>query len=148
MLVTTVWIRHVVGVITHCSISLGMPCIHSLIRCFKSPIWRDVFCILCFWCSPRGSRMVLQDEASGQARWCQWNEKWVHPEIACKSVLCGQLLHTSMSMTTFSLKAPFSVHAGFKMSNTFRCSRHTWPACMTDLAVPDYLLWGYVKSNA
>jgi len=22
-----------------------------------------------------------------------------------------------------------------------------WPACSPDLAVPDYLLWGYVKSD-
>jgi hypothetical protein len=46
------------------------------------------------------------------------------------------------------MKATLSVQAGFQISNSFRCSWHTWPARMPSLAVPHYLLWSYIKSMA
>jgi hypothetical protein len=39
------------------------------LKCFKSPICQDVFCIPCFWHSPKGSSLVLQDQAKRLARW-------------------------------------------------------------------------------
>ena len=42
----------------------------------------------------------------------------------------------------------FSVQARFQISNTFRCSWHTWPTRSPALAVPHYLLWSFIKSMA
>jgi len=42
---------------------------------------------------------------------------------------------------------PLSGQAGFQFLNTIRCSWHTWPAHLLDLAVPDCFLWGSIKSK-
>jgi hypothetical protein len=79
-------------------------------------------------------------------------EKILHGNIAqracMESVLCEQLLHTSLFMMTDSMEGPLSGQAGFKISKTIRCFWRTWPARSLDLAVPDYYFRGCLKSTA
>jgi len=46
-----------------------------------------------------------------------------------------------------SMTPPLSRQAGFQFLNTIRCSWHTWPAHLRDLAVPDCFLRGSIKSR-
>ena len=39
--------------------------------------WRDMLCMPCFCCSPTGSILILQDQASRLTRWCLQNEKQI-----------------------------------------------------------------------
>ena len=106
------------GVARH-RIFLWILFLHPHIHCCKSPVWQDVFCIPCFWLSPKGSSLVLQDQASRLARWCLWSEKcvclvklsWGH---AWKSVLYEQLLQTPWCITMVSTKAPLNRQAVFQ----------------------------------
>jgi hypothetical protein len=50
-------------------------------------------------------------------------------------------------MMVVSMEAPLCRKACFQISNAITYFWCTWPARSPDLAVPDYLLWGYIKSK-
>jgi len=58
-----------------------------------------MFSMPCFWRNPKGSSLVLHDQASERGRWCPQNEIWVclgklSWGLSWKSVLCEQLLRS------------------------------------------------------
>ena len=110
MLIFTVWIWHFVGVTTCCSISLEMPWLCSGICCFKPPTWQDAFC------SPWGSRLVLQDQVNRQARCCQWNEK-------VRNSLAGNIaMRTCKAICAVWAVAPyFTVHVAVQWKHRSVC---------------------------
>ena len=129
------------AVITCCSISLGIPWIHSKIRCFKSSVLaryvhiintgRISFKDITFDISPRGGNLVLHDQVSKQAKRCSRNGAWVCLETItlpqCSAALtstASQLqLQTLPYMTTVSVGAPRSRHDGFQIPKT---AWHFW----------------------
>lgn len=62
-----------------------------------------------------------------------------------ESVMCAQILQTSMNMMMVSMAATLGGQAVFPISNTARCFWRTWPVRSAYLAISDYFLWGYVK---
>ena len=70
-------------VITHCSISLGIPWIHSRFRCFKSATLAGHVLYTLLLSSLRGSSLVLHGQVSWRDRWCPGKEKCVCPETLC-----------------------------------------------------------------
>jgi hypothetical protein len=117
-----------------------------------SRTWQDVFRVHYFYRGSKIRRLVLQHRATGRARWCPRNEKLVcleklSWEFAWKSVLCEQLLRTSMYVMAVTMKALRTRHSDFHVSNIARCSRRTWRARWHDLVMADHFLGACKMQN-
>lgn len=119
-------------VITHCSIFLGIPWIHSWVRCLSHQYWQDEFCVPCFWHSPQGSSLGLQrsDKEAGQAMSIKQEMSLpgniglrIYMEMcAVQAVASNSIVHDN------SMEALLSEKAGFHISKAVTCFWHTGPS--------------------
>jgi uncharacterized membrane protein len=98
----------------------------SVIAVLSHQYSQDMFHTPCFWCSPRGSSLLLQDrqaacagnilKTSSESAWKHWPEN-----LHGKSVLYEHLLWTLLCMVTVSMKVLLSGQAvlNFKFCRVF-----------------------------
>ena len=65
----------------------------------------------------------------------------LHPR---QQICCG---YNKMEQLLTQQKFPCQSSGKCFLADRFLANDNTWPAPSTDLAVPDYFLWGYVKSK-
>jgi hypothetical protein len=86
--------RDGIVVVRCCSISLGIPWIHSRFRCFKSATLAGCVFYTLLLSSPRGHSLVLHGQVSRRAKWCPRKENCVCTGtlswgLAWKFLLCS-----------------------------------------------------------
>lgn len=137
-------------VIPCCSISLQIPLIHFWICCFKSLILAEhILCTLLFDTATKELAWQSKMRSVGRPGVPETRDGIWHLKTSLPTNWC---FHTDCYHAQWSI---YSHSTHFHESSQHSVSRHThffftditWPACSLDLAIPQYFLWGHIKSQ-